>query len=200
MVKSLIVDRVLAIIIFNTKLSGWFLQKHPLKSDFQHAIESHCSERDAITVLRSCLGPEPGKLIEGITTNLKAAWEYLIHNYEDARVISDAITADLEKFKPLQSGDDHRFWELVNLVRKSFNVLNEVKQPQDMDNTHIISLNERKMTFDDLKVWSRHIYVQMKEPLLMNLLKWMDEEMTVRLRLERAAVLIECVPQVEQFL
>ena len=39
------------------------------------------------------------------------------------------------------------------------------------------------MTFDDLKVWSRHIYVQTKKPSLMNLLKWMDEEMTVRLRL-----------------
>ena len=152
------------------------------KSDFQHAIESHCSERDAITVLRSCLGPEPGKLIEGITTDLKAAWKYLDHNYGDPRVILDAITADLEKFKPLQSGDDHRFCEFVNLVRKSFNILNEVKRPQDMDNTHIISLIERKMTPDDLKVWSRHIYVQKKEPSLMNLLKWMEEEMTVRLR------------------
>ena len=38
------------------------------------------------------------------------------------------------------------------------------------------------MTPDDLKVWSRHIYVQEIEPSLSNLLKWMDEEMTVRLR------------------
>jgi hypothetical protein len=51
-----------------------------------------------------------------------------------------------------------------------------------MDNTHIISLIERKMTPDDLKVWSRHIYVQEKEPSLANLLAWMEEEMTVRLR------------------
>ena len=51
-----------------------------------------------------------------------------------------------------------------------------------MDNTHIISLIERKMTPDDMKVWSRHIYVQKKEPSLMNLLKWTEEEMTVRLR------------------
>ena len=51
-----------------------------------------------------------------------------------------------------------------------------------MDNTHIISLIERKMTPDDLKVWSRHIYVQEIEPSLSNLLKCMEEEMTVRLR------------------
>ncbi|CAB3985843.1 Hypothetical predicted protein, partial [Paramuricea clavata] len=148
------------------------------KSDFQHAIEHHCSERDAITVLRSCLGPEPAKLIEGITTDLKTAWKYLDHNYGDPRIISDTITADLEKFKPLQSGDDHRFCDLVNLIRKSSNILKEVKRPQDMDNTHIISLIERKMTPDDLKVWSRHIYVQEKEPSLANLLAWMEEEMT----------------------
>ena len=152
------------------------------KSDFQHAIAHHCSERDAITVLRSGLGPEPAKLIEGIKTDLKTAWKYLDHNYGDPRIISDTITADLEKFKNLQSGDDHHFYDLVNLVRKSSNILKEVKRPQDMDNTHIIALIERKMTPDDLKVWSRHIYVQEKEPSLANLLAWMEEEMTVRLR------------------
>ena len=66
------------------------------KSAFQHAIKSHCSETDAISVRRSCLGPEPGKLIEGITTGRKAAWKYLGNNYGDPRVISDAINADLE--------------------------------------------------------------------------------------------------------
>ena len=125
------------------------------KSDFQHAIEHHSSERDAITVLRSCLGPEPAKLIEGITTDLKTAWKYLDHNYGDPSIISDTITADLEKFKPLQSGDDHRFCDFVNLVRKSSNILKEVKRPQD--NISLISLIERKMTPDDLKVLSRHI-------------------------------------------
>jgi hypothetical protein len=125
------------------------------KSDFQHAIEHHSSERDAITVLRSCLGPEPAKLIEGITTDLKTAWKYLDHNYGDPRIISDTITADLEKFKPLQSGDDHRFCDFVNLVRMSSNILKEVKRPQD--NISLISLIERKMTPDDLKVLSRHI-------------------------------------------
>ena len=88
----------------------------------------------------------------------------------------------LRNLNPYKSGDDHHFCDLVNLVRKSSNILKEVKRPQDMDNTHIISLITRKMTPDDLKVWSRHIYVQEKEPSLANLLAWMEEEMTVRLR------------------
>ena len=58
-------------------------------------------------------------------------------------------------------------------------VLKEVKRRQDMDDT--ISLIERKMTPDDLKVYSRHIYVHDMEPPLVNLLKWMGEEMTVQM-------------------
>ena len=127
------------------------------REDFKHAVKKRCSTRDTIAILHSCLGPEPAKLIEGISSDLKAAWRYLDQNYGDPRVISDTVTADLERFKPIKPGEDHRFCELVNLVRRSFNILKEVKRPRDIDNTHVTSLIERKMTQDDLKVWARHI-------------------------------------------
>ena len=38
------------------------------------------------------------------------------------------------------------------------------------------------MTKDDIKVWARHIHVQKLEPSMENLLKWMEDEMTARLR------------------
>ena len=73
--------------------------------------------------------------------------------------------------------------DLVNLVRRSFNIiLKEVKRPQDIDNTHVISLIERKMTQDDLKVWARHINLKKLEPSMSNLLLWMEDGMTARLR------------------
>lgn len=52
-----------------------------------------------MTILCSCLGPAPGKLIEGISSDLNSAWKYLDQNYGDPRVISDIVTGDLEKFK-----------------------------------------------------------------------------------------------------
>ena len=100
------------------------------KDDFKHALESHCSERDAITVLHSCLGPEPAKLVEGLCTDLEAAWKYLHRNYDDSRIVTDTVMADLEGFKAILSGDDHRFCDLVNLVRRSYNILKEVKAPR----------------------------------------------------------------------
>jgi hypothetical protein len=121
------------------------------KSDFKHAVEAQYSERDTLTVLRSCLGSEPAKLIEGISCDLKAAWKYLDQNYGDPRVVSDTVTLDLETFKSIQPGEDYQFCQLVNLVRRSYNILKEIKRPQDMDNTHMISLIERKMSEDDLR-------------------------------------------------
>ena len=70
------------------------------REDFKHAVEKRCNARDTIAILRSCLGPEPSKLIEGISSDLKAAWRYLDQNYGDPRVISDTVTADMERFKP----------------------------------------------------------------------------------------------------
>ena len=70
----------------------------------------------------------------------------------------------------------------LNLVRRLCNILEEAKRPQDIDNTHVKSLIERKMTKDDLKVGARHIYLQKLEPSMSNLLKWMEKEMTAQLR------------------
>ena len=152
------------------------------RDDFEHAVENHCNARNTIAILRSCLGREPAKLIEGISSDLKAAWKYLDQNCGDPRVISDTVTADMERFKPIQLGEEHRFCDLVNLVRRLFNILKEVKRPQDIDNTHVISLIERKLTRDDLKIWARHINSQKLDPSMHNLISWMENEMTARLR------------------
>ena len=88
----------------------------------------------------------------------------------------------MERFKPIQLGEGHRFCDLVNLVRRLFNILKEVKRPQDIDNTHVISLIERKLTRDDLKIWTRHINSQKLDPSMHNLISWMENEMTARLR------------------
>ena len=107
------------------------------KEDSKHAVGSRFCERDAIiAILRSCLGAEPAKLVEGVSSDLSAAWKYFDENYGDPRVVSDTVTADLERFRAIQPGEDHRFCDLVNHLRP-FNILKEVKRPQDVDNTHI---------------------------------------------------------------
>jgi hypothetical protein len=51
-----------------------------------------------------------------------------------------------------------------------------------MDNAHVISLIERKMSEDDLRVWARYLNSQKCKPSMDNLLSWMEAEMTARIR------------------
>ena len=60
-----------------------------MQGNILHFIEKHYYERD----------PEPAKLVEAISTNLKSAWNYLDQNYGDSRVVSDVVTGDTERFK-----------------------------------------------------------------------------------------------------
>ena len=143
------------------------------RADFKHAVESHYTKRDAITFLRNCLRDKPLQLIKGIGTDYDAAWEYLDAIYGDPRVVSDSVTQDLNKFKALQDGEDSSFCELEHLVRRSYNTLKEVGLPGDMNNSHVLSVIERKMSSDDRKVWSRELERIGKRATLDGLLQWM---------------------------
>lgn len=152
------------------------------RADFKHAVESHFSERDAITFLRTCLRDKPLQLIKGIGTDYRAAWEYLDAIYGDPRFVSDTIVQDITKFKALQPGEDARFCELVHLVNRSYNTLKEVGNQNDMNNSHMLAVIERKMCNEDLKVWSREIERLGGAATLEGLMKWMTSEMKLRMR------------------
>ena len=113
----------------------------------------HFPFRLAITLLRANLSDKPLELIKGIGTDYDAAWEYLDANYGDPYYVSDSVTQDITKFKPLQDGEDSRFCDLVHLVRRSYNTLKEVGVPGDIYNSHMLAIIERKMGPDDRKVW-----------------------------------------------
>ena len=152
------------------------------KSDFKHAIERKYSKRDAITMLRTCLKDKPLQLIKGIGTDYDAVWHYLDAIYGDPRYVSDTVTQDIMNFRKLDNGDDARFCDLVHLVNRSFNTLKEVGQPNDMDNSHMLSVIERRICADDRKVWARELEREKKPATLQALLSWMTTEMKSRMR------------------
>ena len=127
------------------------------KADFKHLVETRYSKRDAITLLRSSLQGKPLELIQGISQDYDAAWEYLDLIYRDPRFVADTITQDIARFKPLREGDDEHFCDLVHLVKRSFNTLAEVGRQNDMNNNHMLAIIEQKMFADNRKVWSRFL-------------------------------------------
>ncbi|CAH3140997.1 unnamed protein product [Porites evermanni] len=71
------------------------------------------------------ISPEPAKLVKGVSTNLKSAWNYLDQNCGDPSIVSDVVISDIKRYKAVQTGKDHRFCDLVNLLAMRF--LNFVK-------------------------------------------------------------------------
>ena len=164
------------------KFTGDVREYAILRSDWKHIVDTRYAKRDAITLLRTNLSNKPLEFIKGIGTDYDAAWEYLDAIYGDPRFVLDSVTQDISKFKPLQDGEDSRFCDLVHLVRRSYNTLKEVGVPGDMDNSHMLSIIERKMGPDDRKVWSRDLEREGKPATLQGLLSWMTSEMKSRMR------------------
>jgi hypothetical protein len=125
---------------------------------------------------------KPLELIKGIGTDYNGAWQYLDSIYGDPRYVSDQVTQDLSKFRPLKEGEDSRFCDLVHLVKRSFNTMKGVGKPQDMDNNHMLSLIEQKMCVDDRKIWARELERNEKPASLQGLIAWMETEMKSRMR------------------
>lgn len=96
--------------------------------------------------------------------------------------MADTITQDIARFKPLRDGDDARFCDLVNLVKRSFNTLAEVGRQNNMDNNHMLAIVDQKMLSDDRKVWSRFLQSTKGGAPLEILISWMTSDMKSRMR------------------
>ena len=135
-----------------------------------------------MTYLRVCLQGKPLELIKGIGNDCNGALKYLESIYGDPRYESDQVTQDLSKFRPLKEGEDSRLCDLVRLVKRSFNTLKGVGRPYDMDDNHILPLNEQKMCVEDIKIWAREVEKEKSLASLQGLMSWMETEMKSRMR------------------
>ena len=162
--------------------SGDVRDYYTFKDDFKHMIDPNYEARDAVSILRNSLNGKPLELLKGIGTDYAACWDYLDMYYGDPKVISDAVAQDLTRFKALTDGEDGRFCEFSQLVRRSFNILKQVGKEADMNNNHMLALIEKKMTPDDRKVFTRMLQQNREEASLRGLLKFLEDETKTRRR------------------
>ena len=165
------------------RFSGDVREYFIFREDFKNAIKHRYTKRDAMTYLRACLQGKPLELVKGIGSDYDGALQYLDSIYGDPRFVSDQITQDLSKFRPLKEGEDSRFCDLVHLVKHSFNTMKGVGRPHDLDNNHMLSLIGQNMCIDDRKIWACESEREDKPPAsLQCLMSWMETEMKSRMR------------------
>eukprot|EP00795_Rhopilema_esculentum_P016607 gene16607-biopygen5783 len=172
--------------------------KNLIEDDDEYEVEERCEDEDGVSETASVFSrnsrenppsgnpkpfdgfPNMQSMMQGETrigSDYDAAWEYLDAIYGDPRFVSDAITQDITKFRPLQDGEDVRFCDLVHVVKRCYNTLKEVGIPSDIDNSHMLSITEQKMCADDRIIWARYLEQEKKVPTLQALMLWMTVEM-----------------------
>lgn len=96
--------------------------------------------------------------------------------------MSDQVTQDISKFRAIKKKEDARFFDLVHLVKRSFNTMKGIGKANDMDNNHMLSLTEQKMSIEYRKIWARDLDREKKEACLNGLISWMEAGMKSRMR------------------
>ncbi|XP_030845028.1 uncharacterized protein LOC115918187 [Strongylocentrotus purpuratus] len=162
------------------KFKGDVREYNIFKTDFVH-LSSIYTDRDAVTLLRSCLEGKPAEMLRGVS-DYKAAWKFLDAIYGSHRFLADAVLNDINTFRALREGEDGRFCELTQLVLRSHNTMKDVGHEADMDNPQVLATIEKKLHIEDKKVWFRHLNTKDSEASVSMLIDWMTGEMTARIR------------------
>ena len=66
--------------------------------------------------------------------------------------------------------------------KRCYNKLKEVDFPNDVDNSHMVSIIEQKMSMDDRKVCSRDLEKSNQPATPLGLMTWMTAEIKSRIR------------------
>lgn len=126
------------------KFKGDVREYNIFKTDFVH-LSSIYTDRDAVTLLRSCLEGKPAEMLRGVS-DYKAAWKFLDAIYGSHRFLADAVLNDINAFRALREGEDGRFCELTQLVLWSHNTMKDVGHEADMDNLQVLATIEKSCT------------------------------------------------------
>ncbi|KAG1671203.1 hypothetical protein GQR58_016538 [Nymphon striatum] len=134
-------------------------------------------------LLRGCLGPGPKATVRGLGLDYIEMWKELDANYGNPRLVSDAVLADIDRFRELKEGDNQRFIEYVNVIQAGYHVLKQVGRPGDIDNNAMLSRIEQKLAYDMKVEWSRHLeQLRVENQKVQDLLKWLETEKRTRIR------------------
>ena len=78
------------------------------------------SETNAPYVLRSCLSNEPLERVKNVDDDLKEIWARLNEKYGDPAKVTDVIISEIQNFKSIKDGDNHKFLEFISMIENAY--------------------------------------------------------------------------------
>ena len=127
------------------------IRKYPaFKDSFKKYIEPMCPKSQLAFMLRSHLEEPVKEEVANVEDDHTLLWNRLDVKFGNLRKYTDAVLADLTK---ISKGDSKAALNLINTVEKAYQDLNRLGLEQEMSNSYIISLIEKKLPEEMRMEW-----------------------------------------------
>ena len=131
------------------------LRKYPaFREGFKKYIEPMCPESQTAFMLRAHLEEVVKEEVANIEDDETLLWQRLDAKYGNLRKYTDAVLADLAK---ISKGDSKAALHLINTVEKAYQDLARIGLEQEMSNSYIISIIEKKLPEEMRIDWVKSI-------------------------------------------
>ena len=104
-------------------------------------------------ILKSCVLNDALKIITNVDDNIDEMWRRLDEKYGRISKRTDAIMFDMKQLKTIQEGDDRKFIEFVDLVKKSHGDLLRIGVEHEISNSMIVGMIEEKLPATIKSMW-----------------------------------------------
>ena len=106
------------------------------------------SKKQAAFVLRQCLSKSIIKSVASCEDDVDVILQRLDDKYADPGKITDAVINDIRKFRSIESHNNRRLIEFINLIEWGYNDLKALKLEKEICNANVVSLVESKLPND----------------------------------------------------
>ena len=131
------------------------LRKYPaFRECFMKNIAPMCQKSQLGFVLRAHLGEAVKEEVANIEDDMTLLLQRLDAKYGNLRKYTDAVLADLAK---ISKGDSKAALHLINTVEKAYQDLARIGLEQEMSNSYIISVIEKKLPEEMRIDWVKNI-------------------------------------------
>ena len=128
------------------------------RTDFMKMVLPNIDKKQASFVLRQCLSQSIVKSIASCEDNVDEIIKRLDDKFADPGKITDSIINDIRKFRVIETKDNRRLIEFINLIEWGYNDLKPLNLGKEISNANVVSMIESKLPNELAMEWYRQIH------------------------------------------
>ena len=140
--------------------SGSIKEYLQFETDFKKHVMPTISETNVPYVLRSCLSNEPPERVKNVDDDLKEMWARLDEKYGDPAKVTGVIITEIQNFKFIKDGDNHKFLEFISMIENAYRDLCRLGTEHETTTTSSVGIIEKKLPENIKDEWAKLISVE----------------------------------------